>query len=73
MICAPAHGFDEFRDAVRDAGFLAETGPVSGNRVPSRMFTGHDGNRCGNRPPMVHNLARRATSGEEFGLQGTGK
>ena len=30
MICAPAHGFDEFRDAVRDAGFLAETGPVPG-------------------------------------------
>jgi myo-inositol-1(or 4)-monophosphatase len=30
MICAPAHGFDEFRQAVRDAGFLAETGPVPG-------------------------------------------
>jgi hypothetical protein len=30
MICAPAHGFDEFRDAVRDAGFLAERGPVPG-------------------------------------------
>ena len=30
MICAPAHGFDEFRDAVREAGFLAESGAVSG-------------------------------------------
>jgi myo-inositol-1(or 4)-monophosphatase len=30
MICAPAHGFDEFRAAVRDAGFLMEPGSVSG-------------------------------------------
>jgi myo-inositol-1(or 4)-monophosphatase len=25
MVCAPAHGFDEFRAAVREAGFLAES------------------------------------------------
>jgi myo-inositol-1(or 4)-monophosphatase len=30
MICAPAHGFDEFRDAVREAGFAADDGPSSG-------------------------------------------
>jgi myo-inositol-1(or 4)-monophosphatase len=30
MVCAPAHGFDEFRAAVQDAGFLAEPGAGSG-------------------------------------------
>ena len=30
MICAPAHGFDELRQAVREAGFLGENGSVSG-------------------------------------------
>jgi hypothetical protein len=29
MVCAPAHGFEEFRAAVREAGFLAED-PVTG-------------------------------------------
>ena len=29
MVCAPAHGFEEFRAAVREAGFLAED-PVAG-------------------------------------------
>ena len=26
LLCAPAHGFDEFREAVEDAGFLANSG-----------------------------------------------
>jgi myo-inositol-1(or 4)-monophosphatase len=30
MICAPAHGFDELRAAVREAGFLAEEASVIG-------------------------------------------
>jgi myo-inositol-1(or 4)-monophosphatase len=30
MICAPAHGFDELRAAVREAGFLAGEGPGTG-------------------------------------------
>ena len=30
MICAPAHGFDELRAAVREAGFLAEEGSGTG-------------------------------------------
>jgi myo-inositol-1(or 4)-monophosphatase len=30
MICAPAHGFEEFRDAVREAGFAADDGQSSG-------------------------------------------
>lgn len=30
LICAPAHGFDEFREAVRDAGYLAADRAGSG-------------------------------------------
>ena len=30
LMCAPAHGFDEFRAAVREAGFLAAAGAESG-------------------------------------------
>ncbi len=30
LVCAPSHGFDEFRDAVRRAGYLAPEAPVLG-------------------------------------------
>ena len=41
MVCAPAHGFDEFRAAVAEAGFLArEPGPGQGNSASGHpMFT----------------------------------
>ena len=73
MICAPAHGFDEFRDAVRDAGFLAETGPVSGNSVPSDVH-GHDGEpvcAVAHRWCTIWRAGRR--SGKGSGCRGTGK
>ncbi|NYD41606.1 inositol monophosphatase family protein [Nocardioides panaciterrulae] len=30
LVCAPSHGFAEFREAVRQAGFLAPESPISG-------------------------------------------
>ncbi len=30
LLCAPSHGFAEFREAVRQAGFLAPESPISG-------------------------------------------
>ena len=30
LLCAPSHGFAEFRAAVRQAGFLAPESPISG-------------------------------------------
>jgi myo-inositol-1(or 4)-monophosphatase len=30
LVCAPSHGFDEFREAVRQAGFLAQQAPELG-------------------------------------------
>ena len=37
LVAAPAHGFEEFLDAVRDAGFLAPGRPLRTARTPRRQ------------------------------------
>ncbi len=33
LVCAPAHGFDELLEAIRDAGLAARTGPIDPRRA----------------------------------------